>query len=149
MMFELILDTPKASQVTPLITIAYFFQLLISLLIVFCLIFLLISILISTIKRDKNKKVNRSQILKDFFLFDIFIISSIIKALYLSGFIVINGFCIFAIFSPTLHTNGYSPLLIIVIMIIANIFWRLTCEGIIVFYSINDKLKEISINLKK
>ena len=72
----------------------------------------------------------------DFFGFRTMVSSIIIKILYIAGVIsiIISAFYLFFEFD---FLRGFF------VLIIGNLVWRLTCEAVIVIFSIHDKLSSI------
>lgn len=72
----------------------------------------------------------------DYFNFRKMVSSLLIKLIYIIGLISITVYGFYLVFNEQL-VNGLLTL------ILGNIIWRVTCEGIIIIFSIHDRLASI------
>lgn len=110
-----------------------------------------------------ENKISEEQInwIKGFFGFKFLIAGPVCKILYVLGFVILNIFGLFAIFGSLKYGRQYNYFtgqysysyfyfwLSLVGLFITNIFWRLICEGMIIFYNIYERIVEISNKLDK
>lgn len=74
--------------------------------------------------------------MQEFFEFKMMVSSILIKVLFVLGLLVITIYGIISIFSGSFLTG-------LGIIVFGNLFWRLFCEGIIVVFSIHDRLSSL------
>ncbi|MCZ7601376.1 MAG: DUF4282 domain-containing protein [Melioribacteraceae bacterium] len=74
--------------------------------------------------------------MQEFFEFKTMVSSILIKVLYVLGVLVVTIYGIISLFSGS-FMMGLGTI------IFGNLFWRLFCEGIIVVFSIHDRLSSI------
>lgn len=85
--------------------------------------------------------------LSDFLNFRSLVSFSVTKYLYIIGAILINlSFILFLIFIPFLDLNLFTKIALFPItsiaILITNVIWRLTCEKIILMFSIHEILSK-------
>ena len=80
-----------------------------------------------------------------FIAFKTMISSGIVIFVWIFGAIFLTGYSIYAMTGGTEYPAWYG----IVALTLGNLAWRLVCEGIIVMFSIHDRLAAIEKNTAK
>lgn len=97
-------------------------------------------------KNEDRKKQN------GFFSFQKMITLKIIKVFYILGLgiITLYGVLIILLYDITgIYDDDMRILLGLAVIIFGNLFWRLFCEGAVLFFKIYDVLKDIYNRLEK
>jgi hypothetical protein len=79
----------------------------------------------------------------DFFSFKKMVSSTIVKFIYILGVIFIT----FSSFAAMFATRGF--LYGLFMLVLGNLLWRVFCEGIIILFSIHERLVSIEKNISK
>ena len=72
----------------------------------------------------------------DYFSFKKMLSGLLIKLIHFIGFLSISIYGVYEIINGSIIRG-------ILIIVVGNIFWRITCEGLIVIFSIHDRLASI------
>jgi len=79
----------------------------------------------------------------DFFGFRKMISTEFIKVVYAVGATILTfGGLIIILFGPSVDSSSLK--IGVLVVIVGNLVWRMTCEGAIVFYRIHDTLESIN-----
>jgi len=86
----------------------------------------------------------------EYFSFKKMISSTLIKIIYVIGAVLITIFGIVAMFGVLPYSSGIVNVLWgLVILVLGNLIWRVTCEIWIVIFGIHDRLVSIESEIKK